>query len=42
LRPHLEVAFAALEDIEAGRGLTKEELARWRAFKMLLAATLSP
>jgi len=38
LRPHLEEALAALADIERRRGLTDEELARWRAFKMLLAA----
>jgi hypothetical protein len=39
LRPHLEEALAALEDIEGRRSLAEEELARRRAFKMLLAAT---
>jgi hypothetical protein len=39
LRPHLEEALAALADIERRRSLTDEELARRRAFKMLLAAT---
>jgi hypothetical protein len=38
LRPHLEGALAALEDIEEHRSLTDEELARRREFKMLLAA----
>jgi hypothetical protein len=42
LRPHLEEALAALEDIEGRRRLTDEELARRRAFKMLLAATYLP
>jgi hypothetical protein len=36
LRPHLEDALAALEDIERRRDLTDKELARQRAFKMLL------
>jgi len=36
LRPHLQDALAALEDIERRRDLTDEELARQRAFKMLL------
>jgi hypothetical protein len=39
LRPHLQEALAALEDIEGRRSLTEEELSRRRAFKMLLAAT---
>jgi hypothetical protein len=37
LRPHLQGALAALEDIEGRRSLAEEELARRRAFKMLLA-----
>jgi hypothetical protein len=36
LRPHLQGALAALEDIERRRDLTDEELTRRRAFKMLL------
>jgi hypothetical protein len=40
LRPHLEEALAALEDIEEQRSLTDEELARQRAFKILLAAAV--
>lgn len=40
LKPHLEDALAAIVDIERRRSLTDEELARRRAFKMLLAATL--
>lgn len=40
LRPHLEEALAAIVDIEGHRALTEEELARRRAFKMLLAASL--
>jgi hypothetical protein len=36
LRPHLEKALGAIADIEQRRGLTDEELARRRAFKMLL------
>lgn len=39
LKPHLEEALAALEDIEAHRSLTDEELVQRRAFKMLLVAT---
>jgi hypothetical protein len=39
LRPHLEEALAALAEIDRRRGLTDEELARRRAFKMLLVAT---
>jgi hypothetical protein len=39
LRPHLQEALGALVDIERRRDLTDEELARRRAFKMLLAAT---
>jgi hypothetical protein len=44
LRPHLKDALAALEDIERRRDLTDEELARRRAFKMILplAETLLP
>jgi hypothetical protein len=41
LRPHLEEALAALVDIERRRSLTDEEVARQRAFKLLLAATRS-
>jgi hypothetical protein len=37
LKPHLEDALAALAEIEGRRDLTDEELARRRAFKMLLA-----
>ena len=37
LRPYLEEALAATVDIERRRPLTDEELARRRAFKMLLA-----
>ena len=36
LRPHLKDALDALADIEQDRDLTDEELARRRAFKMLL------
>jgi hypothetical protein len=36
LRPRLEEALAALEEIEGRRDLTDEELARRRAFRMLL------
>jgi hypothetical protein len=36
LRPHLEEALAAIVGIERWRPLTDEELARRRAFKMLL------
>jgi hypothetical protein len=39
LRPHLEEALAALADLERRRGLTDEELARRRAFRMLLQTT---
>jgi hypothetical protein len=39
LWPHLEEAIAALVDIERQRSLTDEEVARRRAFKLLLAAT---
>jgi hypothetical protein len=38
LRPHLQDALGALADIERHRSLTDEELARRRAFKMVLAA----
>jgi hypothetical protein len=37
LKPHLEEALEALEEIEGRRGLTDQELARRRAFRMLLA-----
>jgi hypothetical protein len=40
LEPHLQEALATLEEIEGHRNLTSDELARRRAFKMLLAATL--
>lgn len=40
LRPHLDDALAALGRIEQGRGLTETELARRRAFRMLLAVTV--
>jgi hypothetical protein len=40
VRPHLEEALAAIVDIEGRRDLTDEELARRRAFKMLLADSL--
>jgi hypothetical protein len=36
LRPHLKDALDALADIEQDRDLTDEELARRRAFKILL------
>ncbi len=36
LRPHLEDALVALEDIEGRRDLSDEELALRRAFKILL------
>ena len=44
LRPHLKDALVALADIEGRRNLTDEELARRRAFKMVLplAETLLP
>ena len=38
LRPHLEEALWVLRRIEACRDLTDQELARWRAFRMLLGA----
>jgi hypothetical protein len=37
LKPHLEEALEALEEIEGRRGLTDQELALRRAFKLLLA-----
>jgi hypothetical protein len=40
LRPHLQEALGAIADIERRRDLTDEELARRRAFKMLLAESL--
>ena len=36
LKPHLEEALVALEEIESRRGLTDQELAQRRAFRMLL------
>jgi hypothetical protein len=36
LRPHLEEALGALEDLEGRRGLTDKEFAQRRAFKTLL------
>ena len=36
LKPHLEEALEALEEIESRRGLTDQELAQRRAFRMLL------
>jgi hypothetical protein len=39
LRPHIQDALDALEDIEGRRELTDEELARRRAFKMVLPLT---
>jgi len=36
LRPHIQDALDALADIERGRDLTDEELARRRAFRMVL------
>jgi hypothetical protein len=38
LKPHLEEALEALEEIEGHRGLTDQELALRRAFRMLLAS----
>jgi hypothetical protein len=35
LMPHLEEALEALEEIERYRGLTDQEQALWRAFRML-------
>jgi DNA topoisomerase VI subunit B len=40
LEPRFHEALATLEDIEGHRNLTADELARRRAFKMLLAATI--
>ena len=40
LRPHLQEALGAIADIEGRRDLTEEELARRRAFKILLAESL--
>ncbi len=37
LKPHLEEALEALEDIKRLRSLTEEELTQQYAFKMLLA-----
>lgn len=37
LKPHLKEALEALEEIEGHRGLTDQEVALRRAFKMLLA-----
>jgi hypothetical protein len=36
LKPHLEEALEALKEIESRRGLTDQELAQRRAFRMLL------
>jgi hypothetical protein len=36
LKPHLEEALEALKEIERCRGLTDQELAQGRAFRMLL------
>jgi hypothetical protein len=38
LKPHLEEAMEALEEIERCRGLTNQELALRRAFRMLLVS----
>jgi hypothetical protein len=40
LRPRLEEALGALEDLEGQRGLTDKELARRHAFKTLLSVTV--
>jgi hypothetical protein len=42
LRPHLEEAIEALEDIERGRELTDRERELQHAFNMLLAARRPP
>ena len=39
LKPHLQGALEALEDIQRRRSLTDKELAQQHAFKMLLAVT---
>jgi hypothetical protein len=39
LRPHLEEALGALEDIQRQRDLTDGELAQRRAFRMVLEGT---
>jgi hypothetical protein len=39
LKPYLEGALAALEDIERQRNLTDEELAQRRAFRIVLVVT---
>jgi hypothetical protein len=36
LKPHLQEALEALKEIERSRGLTDQELAQRRAFRMLL------
>jgi hypothetical protein len=36
LKPHLEEALEALKEIESRRGLTDQEFAQRRAFRMLL------
>ena len=36
LKPHLQEALEALKEIESRRGLTDQELAQRRAFRMLL------
>jgi hypothetical protein len=42
LRPHLQKALAALENIEGQRRLTEKELARRRAFRMLISTDTLP
>jgi hypothetical protein len=42
LRPHLDEAIEALEDIERGRELTDRERELQHAFKMLLALRSPP
>jgi hypothetical protein len=39
LKPHIQGALEALEDIQRRRSLTDKELAQHHAFKMLLAVT---
>jgi hypothetical protein len=39
LKPHLQGALEALEDIQRRRSLTHKELTQHHAFKMLLAVT---
>ena len=42
LRPHLEAAMEALEDIERRRDLTDRERQLRRAFRMLLVVRMQP